>query len=151
MIALDHVSVPSVPEGLAVEGTRVMLDRAYVEVGQVEEPLLFLRPDDIHAAARALGREPKPYLGRDGEWLDVHLAGPVTLTRRVDRDDWPPPGEGRLEEVRVRGDAAALLDPLESLGGPPVGLVVDHAPGEPLRVTEVVVGGADGADHLFRV
>ncbi|HEV2062073.1 MAG TPA: hypothetical protein VGR12_04405, partial [Solirubrobacteraceae bacterium] len=55
--------------------------------------------------------------------------------------DWPPAGKGRLEEVRVRGDAAALLDPLELLGGPPPRLVVDHAPGEPLRVTAVIAAG----------
>ena len=145
-VVLDHVSVRDAPPSLPRDGARILLDRQYIEVGQVDEPLLFLRPDDIHAAATLLGREPKPYHGRDGEWLDVDLAGPVMLTRRVDRDDWPPPGEGRLEEVRVRGDAAALLDPLELLGGPPPGLVVDHAPGEPLRVTAVVL--ADGTRVL---
>jgi hypothetical protein len=143
VIELDHVSLASVPDGFEVEASRVLLDRSYVEVGHTDEPLLFLRPDDIHEAARLLEREPVPYHGRDGEWLDVELAGQVTLTRRVDRDDWPParPGAPRLETVRVRGDAAALLDPLEILGGPPPGLVVDHAPGEPLRVVEVIAGG----------
>jgi hypothetical protein len=123
LIALDHVSVAEAPPGLAVTGHRVLLHRCYLEVGHEAEPLLFLRPGDIHEAARLLGREPQPYRGRDGEWLDVELAGPVALTRRVDRDDWPPAGEGRLE-VRVRGDAAALLDPLE-----------------PLRVTQVIAAG----------
>ena len=139
-VVLDHVSVRAAP-GLDAEGSRVMLDRCYIEVGHDGEPLVFLRPEDIHAAARLLGREPVPYAGRDGEWLDVDLAGPVTLTRRIDRDDWPPAGRGRLEEVRVRGDAAELLDPLEALGGPPPGLVVDHAPGEVLRVTGVIAAG----------
>lgn len=143
MIALDHVSVRDAPAGFAAEGSRVMLDRCYLEVGHEGEPLLFLRPDDVEEAARLLGREPAPYRGRDGEWLDVELAGPVALTRRVDREDWPPPlpGGPRFAEVRVRGDAAPLLDPLEALGGPPPGLVVDHAPGEPLRVTGVVLTG----------
>ena len=140
MIALDHVSVRDAPPGFAVERSRVMLDRCYLEVGHEGEPVLFLRPDDIHECARLLGREPAPYAGRDGEWLDLDLAGPVMLTRRLDRDDWPPPGAGRLE-VRVRGDAAALLDPLELLGGPPEGLLVDHAPGEPLRVVGIVARG----------
>ena len=140
MIALDHVSVREAPPGFAVTGHRVLLDRCYLEVGHEGDPLLFLRPDDVHEAARLLGREPRPYRGRDGEWLDVELAGPVLLTRRVDREDWPPPGDGTLE-VRVRGDAAALLDPLELLGGPPPGLLVDHAPGEPLRVTQVLARG----------
>ncbi|HEX2085615.1 MAG TPA: hypothetical protein VHF89_08030 [Solirubrobacteraceae bacterium] len=152
MIALDHVSVAGAPEGLEVEGHRVMLDRSYLEVGHAGEPLLFLRPEAdqagdgaaaIRAAARLLGRAPRPYRGGDGEWLDLDLAGPVALTRRVDRDDWPParPGAPRLAVVRLRGDAAALLDTLEALGGPPPGLVVDHAPGEPLRVTAVVLSG----------
>ena len=140
MIALDHVSVRDVPAGLTAERSRVMLDRCYVEVGHDGEPLLFLRPDDIHEAARLLGRDPSPYRGRDGEWLDLHIAGPVSLTRRVDRQEWPPAGAGSLE-VRLRGDAAPLLDPLELLGGPPAGLVVDHAPGEPLRVTGVLAAG----------
>ncbi|HEV2812219.1 MAG TPA: hypothetical protein VGW10_03105 [Solirubrobacteraceae bacterium] len=154
MIALDHVSVRDVPAGFERTGHRVMLDHAYIEVGHEGEPLLFLRPEEdpdsarfggggasaIEAAARLLGREPRPYSGRDGEWLDLDLAGPVALTRRIDRDDWPPAGAGRLE-VRVRGDAAALLDPLEVLGGPPRGLLVDHAPGEPLRVVQVIAGG----------
>ena len=140
MIALDHVSVLDVPPGLVRTGHRVLLDRAYIEVGHEGEPLLFLRPDDVHEAARLLEREVEPYVGRDGEWLDVPLAGPVALTRRVDREDWPPAGEGRLQ-VRLRGDAAPLLDPLERLGGPPPGLLVDHAPGEPLRLVEVVVAG----------
>ena len=140
MIALDHVSVTAVPAGLAVEGSRVMLDRCYLEVGHRGEPLLFLRPGDIEDAARVLGRELRPYRGRDGEWLDVELAGPVMLTRRLDRGEWPPPGRGDLW-VRLRGDAAPLLDPLELLGGPPSGLVVDHAPGEPLRITQVIAAG----------
>jgi len=140
LIELDHVSVAAAPPGLPVTGHRVLLDRCYLEVGHEGEPLLFLRPDDIREAARLLGREPQPYRGRDGEWLDVELAGPVMLTRRIDREDWPPAGEGRLE-VRVRGDAAALLDPLELLGCPPPGLLVDHAPGEPLRVTQVIAAG----------
>jgi hypothetical protein len=140
-VNVDHVSLRSVPAGFEVTGHRVLLDRQYVEVGWEGEPLLFLRPDDIHAAARVLGREPQAYRGRDGEWLDVELAGPIALTRRIDREDWPPAGEGRIDEVRVRGDAAALLDPLERLGGPPPGLVVDHAPGEPLRVTGVIAAG----------
>ena len=139
-VVLDHVSLRAAP-GLEAEGSRVLLDRCYIEVGHEGDPLLFLRPDDIHEAARLLDREPEPYAGRDGEWLDVELAGPVMLTRRIDRDDWPPPGAGRLDEVRVRGDAAALLDPLELLGGPPPGLVVDHAPGEPLRVAGVIAAG----------
>ena len=139
-VALDHVSLREAP-GFTATGSRVLLDRCYIEVGHEGDPLLFLRPDDLQEAARLLGREPMPYSGRDGEWLDVELAGPVMLTRRVDREDWPPAGEGRLEEVRVRGDAAALLDPLELLGGPPPGLVVDHAPGEALRVTGVVAAG----------
>ena len=143
---IDHVSVREAP-GFTAEGSRVMLDRCYIEVGHQGEPLLFLRPGDIHEAAALLRREPRPYAGRDGEWLDVELAGPVALTRRVAPAEvaagWPPPlpGAGRLEEVRVRGDAAALLDPLELLGGPPPGLVVDHAPGEPLRVTGVIAAG----------
>jgi hypothetical protein len=143
VIALDHVSVRAAPPGLRVTGHRVLLDRSYLEVGREGEPLVFLRPDDIHAAARALGRAARPYRGRDGEWLDVDLAGPVLLTRRIDRGDWPParPGAGRIEQVRVRGDAAALLDPLEALGGPPPELAVDHAPGEPLRVTGVLAAG----------
>ena len=146
MIAIDHVSVRDAPAGMAVEGHRVMLDRCYLEVGHEGEPLLFLRPDDIAEAARVLGREPAPYRGRDGEWLDLELAGPVALTRRIAPEDvaadWPPPlaGAPRLTEVRVRGDAAALLDPLEALGGPPPELVVDHAPGEPLRLTRVLAG-----------
>ena len=139
-IVLDHVSLLEAP-GFDAEGSRVLLDRCYVEVGHEGDPLVFLRPDDIHAAARLLDREPRPYAGRDGEWLDVELAGPVMLTRRIDREDWPPPGTGRLDEVRLRGDAAALLDPLELLGGPPPGLLVDHAPGEPLRVTGVIAAG----------
>jgi hypothetical protein len=139
VIALDHVSLRDAP-GFAAQASRVLLDRCYVEVGHEGEPLLFLRPDDIEAAARALGREPRPYEGRDGRWLDVDLAVPVTLTRRIDREDWPPAGEGLLE-VRLRGDAAALLDPLELLGGPPRGLLVDHAPGEALRLTQVVAAG----------
>jgi hypothetical protein len=143
LIALDHVSVRDAPPELARTGHRVMLDRSYLEIGHEGEPLLFLRPDDISEAARVLGREPEPYHGRDGEWLDLPLTGPVSLTRRVDREDWPPaaPGAGRLETVRLRGDAAALLDPLEALGGPPAGLVVDHAPGEPIRVTHVIAAG----------
>ena len=142
MIALDHVSVPDAPAELERTGRRIMLDRSYLEVGAVDEPLLFLRPGDVAEAARLLGREIKPYHGDDGEWLDVELAGPVLLTQRVDRSDWPPPGTGALE-VRVRGDAAALLDPLELLGGPPPGLVVDHAPGEPLRITQVIAAGIE--------
>jgi len=153
VIALDHVSVRDAPPGFEVVASRVLLDRCYLEVGHEGEPLLFLRPEDegdpsggagaaaIEAAARVLGREPTPYSGRDGEWLDLELAGPVALTRRVDRDDWPPAGEGGFAEVRIRGDAAPLLDPLEALGGPPPELVVDHAPGEPLRVTAVVLTG----------
>lgn len=141
MIALDHVSVRDAPPGFAVERSRVMLDRCYLEVGHEGEPVLFLRPDDIHECARLLGREPAPYAGRDGEWLDLELAGPVMLTRRVDVRDWPPAGEGGFEEVRIRGDAAPLLDPLEALGGPPRGLLIDHAPGEPLRLTGVVLTG----------
>ena len=140
MIALDHVSVREAPPGFAVDGSRVLLDRCSLEVGHGGGPLLFLRPDDVGESARLLGREAVPYAGRDGEWLDVHLAGPISLTRRVDRDGWPPAGEGSLE-VRVRGDAAPLLDPLEARGGPPRGLVVDHAPGEPLRVVEVIAAG----------
>jgi hypothetical protein len=147
VIALDHVSVLSVPEGFVVEGHRAMLDRGYIEVGHEGDPLVFLRPDDIAAAARLLGREPRRYAGRDGEWLDVELAGPVALTRRIApadlARDWPParPGAPALDVVRLRGDAASLLDPLEALGGPPPGLLVDHAPGEPLRVTQVIAGG----------
>ena len=159
MIALDHVSVRDAPPALPRTGHRVMLDRAYLEVGHEGEPLLFLRPHDfpeggpfgdgaaaIAHAARLLGREPRPYAGRDGEWLDLDLAGPVALTRRVApadlARDWPParPGAPTLATVRVRGDAAPLLDPLEALGGPPPGLVVDHAPGEALRIVEVVLG-----------
>ena len=147
MIALDHVSLAAVPDGFVVEASRVLLHRSYVEVGHAGEPLLFLRPDDVHEAARVLEREPVPYRGRDGEWLDVDLAGPVALTRRIApariARNWPPPMHGgpTLDAVRVRGDAAALLDPLELLGGPPPGLLVDHAPGEPLRVTQVIAGG----------
>ena len=146
MIALDHVSLLTPPEGFAVEGHRVMLHRSYVEVGHEGDPLLFLRPADIEEAARVLGRDATPYAGRDGEWLDVALAGPVALTRRVAPEgvarDWPPARDGApaLDRVRVRGDAAALLDPLELLGGPPPGLIVDHAPGEPLRVVEAFAG-----------
>ncbi len=146
MIALDHVSLAEAPPGFEVVAARVMLDRCYLEVGHEGEPMLFLRPEGedgaaaLRDAARILGREPTPYAGRDGEWLDLELAGPVALTRRIDRQDWPPPGEGALE-VRLRGDAAPLLDPLESLGGPPPGLLVDHAPGEPLRITRVIAAG----------
>jgi hypothetical protein len=151
LIALDHVSVRDAPEGLELEGHRVMLDRAYVEVGHEGEPLLFLRPQSDRAGggaaamadvARVLGREPVPFAGRDGAWLDIALAGPVSLTRRIDVPDWPPalPGAPTLTTVRVRGDAAPLLDPLELLGGPPPGLVVDHAPGEALRIVEVLAG-----------
>ncbi len=145
MIALDHVSLRDAP-GFTAEASRVMLDRCYVEVGHEGEPLLFLRPEGgegaaaITEAAKVLGRDVRPYAGRDGRWLDVDLAGPVMVTRRIDREDWPPAGEGGLE-VRLRGDAAALLDPLELLGGPPPGLVVDHAPGEPLRLTQVIAAG----------
>ena len=139
-VALDHVSLREAPAQLARSGHRVLLDRSYIEVGHEGEPLLFLRPDDIHEAARLLGAEVERYDGRDGAWLDLPLAGPVALTQRIDREDWPPPGEGGLE-VRLRGDAAPLLDPLERLGGPPPGLLVDHAPGEPLRVTAVIAAG----------
>ena len=124
-----------------------MLDRGYLEVGHDGDPLVFLRPDDLEEAARVLGRAATEYHGRDGAWLDVELAGPVTLTRRVAPEDvardWPPPlaGAPRFAEVRIRGDAAALLDPLEALGGPPPELAVDHAPGEPLRVTRVALTG----------
>jgi hypothetical protein len=151
-VVLDHVSVRDAPAHLPRAGTRILLDRQYIEVGQVDEPLLFLRPDDIVEAARLLGREPRPYVGRDGEWLDVEVAGPVSLTRRTAPPGvaagWPPPrlGAGRLEEVRVRGDAAPLLDPLEALGVPPPGLVVEHAPGEPLRVIAILL--ADGTRVL---
>lgn len=147
MIALDHVSVRDAPASLLRTGHRILLDRCYIEVGHEGEPLVFLRPDDIHTSARLLAREPRPYTGRDGEWVDVALAGPVALTRRVAPEDvardWPPPlpGAPRFAEVRLRGDGAALLDPLEALGGPPPELVVDHAPGEPLRVTSVVLTG----------
>ena len=37
---------------------------------------------------------PAPYAGRDGEWLDLKLPGAAVVTpivtRRTDRDDWPP-------------------------------------------------------------
>ncbi|HEX8119770.1 MAG TPA: hypothetical protein VF549_00760 [Solirubrobacteraceae bacterium] len=167
IVALDHVSVRAAPPGVALDGHRVMLDRSYLEVGHEGEPLLFLRPERAGAgdpragcggpaaigeAARLLGREPVPFTGRDGEWLDLELAGPVALTRRVAPQaiarDWPPPRAGApsLQTVRVRGDAAALLDPLEALGGPPPGLVVDHAPGEPLRIVGVLL--SDGVQVL---
>ena len=153
MIALDHLSLRDAPPGLARSGHRVMLDRCYLEVGHEGDPLLFLRPDGpggaarLREAAEALGREVTEFAGRDGEWLDVALAGPVALTRRVTPPEvahnWPPPRNGapRIEEVRIRGDAADLLDPLEALGGPPPELVVDHAPGEPLKVICVALTG----------
>jgi hypothetical protein len=154
IVALDHVSLRDAPPGFAVDGHRVMLDRSYLEVGHDGEPLLFLRPEGsgngaaaIEEAALLLGRRPTPFHGGDGEWLDLDLAGPVALTRRVAPEeaarDWPPPRPGApsLHTIRVRGDAAALLDALEALGGPPPGLVVDHAPGEPLKITGVLLSG----------
>jgi len=122
---LDHVSL-SVSDPVAWArfhgfddpvASRVLLDRSYLEVvAGSARPLVFVRPDDIHAAAAGLGLgPPEPYAGRDGSWLDVAVPDGPTLTVRTDRPDWPPPrtephpnGALSLREVRVAGPASRL-------------------------------------------
>ena len=129
--------------GFERTGHRVMLDRSYLEVGHEGEvaplPAAGRHPRQRPACSRG---EAEPYRGRDGEWLDVALAGPVSLTR-ADR----PRGRGRPAAAAARAALEVVRRPRRRRrrcsirsrrsAARPHGLVVDHAPGEPLRVTQV--------------
>jgi hypothetical protein len=93
--------------GTEGEHARVLLDRVYVELSPADAVAgraWFVRPDDVHAAARLLrergidASDPATYAGRDGTWLDVELRLPLLapvlpiVTRRSDAvmGGWPP-------------------------------------------------------------
>lgn len=86
----------------------------------------FVRSDDQDALLHHLRTAgwavpaPAPYTGHDGDWLDLTLPGPAVVTpivtRRVDRDDWPPAlsaphpnGATRISRLRVSAQRPRAL------------------------------------------
>jgi hypothetical protein len=188
MLSLDHVSVrASVAElehhGFRVTPTagaedrhaRILLDRGYLELrppanGGIYATGWFVRSDDQEALRDRLSEAGfattalMPYPGVDGSWLDLELPGrtPVTpiVTRRVDRDDWPPPltaphPNGALHIAGLRATVQqprALSDFLIAAGGHPrgpdrVGLggaELEVQPGPVDALTAITFGGVHG-------